>query len=339
MRELSHDQASELLRPLLDRALDPEQAEAVETHLLTCNGCRQEVRGLTALVAAGEAASGTLTEIESARLRRGVFEATGLAVPGGTRKPLMTRLAPALGVAATLALLAVGLTQIELSGSDSGDSDTATSGEELADEAGRSDLSQEVARLEMGERVMKGEAFSAGAEDAGAPVGAPQEAQLKAPADAAEESGDSAAGGGATNGATAGRDVPSRPGPRFRSSVGNVSREALARFAATRPPFTNFARAYEESDVARLRDGFLGTLARKGGRAGSADINDCAARAGGGDLLPAYGALGTFEGTPALILGFVSTPGSGPLDRYTIAVWQRDDCDTLLHLTSGTINP
>ena len=120
---LEHDRCSELLGPLLRGELSEQEARSVEDHIAGCEECRAEKRGLQALLGAPEVmkvSAEALSEIERARLHKAV----SAAMPGSRTivsepaKPWTARIAPYLGAAAAVILLAFGVTQVDLGGSD-----------------------------------------------------------------------------------------------------------------------------------------------------------------------------------------------------------------------------
>ena len=114
--QLTHERCSELLADYLARELDPEQHRLVEDHLEHCAQCSAERAGLGALRSESE----RLTTDERVALRAAVLGATTAAEPAGPRLedesdavvvPLGGRGSRAgkyLGIAAMLAILAVG---------------------------------------------------------------------------------------------------------------------------------------------------------------------------------------------------------------------------------------
>jgi hypothetical protein len=154
--QLTHERCSELLADYLANELDPEQHRLVEHHLEHCAQCSAERAGLGAL----RSESKRLTTDERVALRAAVLGATTAAEPAGHRLedesdavvvPLGGRGSRAgryLGIAAMLAILAVGSLFVfrggGLTGSDdSGDAGSAAVGEaeDSGEEAGGDDAS------------------------------------------------------------------------------------------------------------------------------------------------------------------------------------------------------
>jgi Putative zinc-finger len=115
MRELNHKVCSEYLPRFLAGDLEPEPRAAVELHLADCAECRAERHALEALTSAGP----TLTSAERAELHAAldrelpeVCDGVAVLAPrrsGERRARWRSRLAPALGAAALVALVAVGV--------------------------------------------------------------------------------------------------------------------------------------------------------------------------------------------------------------------------------------
>jgi hypothetical protein len=114
MRELNHELCSEYLPRFLAGDLEPERRAAVELHLADCAECRAERRALEALDVVGP----KLTSAERAELHavldRELPEVADrvavLASGGAERRPRWrSRLAPALGAAALVVIVAVGV--------------------------------------------------------------------------------------------------------------------------------------------------------------------------------------------------------------------------------------
>jgi Putative zinc-finger len=142
MRELNHELCSEYLPRFLAGDLEQEQGAAVELHLAECAECRAERHALEALTRPVP----TLSAAERAQLHSTLdrdlpASAGGIPAlaPGRERRPRWrSRLAPALGAAAVVALAAVGVATIsgglgdvagqgasEVSGEGGGQADSA----------------------------------------------------------------------------------------------------------------------------------------------------------------------------------------------------------------------
>ena len=145
--QLTHERCSELLTAYLSGELDPEQRRLVEDHLEHCAQCSDERAGLAALRSATDEG---LTGDERAMLRAGVLGAirdSGATSPLQDEReavvvPLSGRGARAgkyLGIAAMLAILAVGslfLFRGGGSGFSSGDDDGGDSAVGQAEDSG-----------------------------------------------------------------------------------------------------------------------------------------------------------------------------------------------------------
>ena len=135
MRELDHDRCSELLPPFLAGELEDRQASAVERHLHACAGCREERRALQALAtAAPPLTSSERTELHAAIERALLESGDEVPVPAsrtvgeGRRRRWRSRLAPALGAAALLAAIAVGVVQLGGLGTSSDRAESGAAG-------------------------------------------------------------------------------------------------------------------------------------------------------------------------------------------------------------------
>jgi hypothetical protein len=128
MTEIDHATCSELLRPYLEGSLDAARADAVEHHLASCPSCEAEQRALGALLRAPDA---SLRPGERDRLRNAVLDATGVGTTPSTTAPRRwaSRLAPAVGAAALLLVVAVGVRLVGGgAGGGAGGRDAATAG-------------------------------------------------------------------------------------------------------------------------------------------------------------------------------------------------------------------
>ncbi|MPZ90747.1 MAG: hypothetical protein GEU68_03795 [Actinobacteria bacterium] len=142
--QLTHERCSELLAVYLAKELDPEQHRLVEDHLEHCAQCSAERAGLGALRSESE----RLTTDERVALRAAVLGATTAAEPAGHRLedesdavvvPLGGRGARAgkyLGIAAMLAILAVGSLFVFRGGGLTGSDDSGAVG--VAEGSGQS---------------------------------------------------------------------------------------------------------------------------------------------------------------------------------------------------------
>jgi hypothetical protein len=144
--ELSHDRCSELLSAFAAGELDSEETVRVESHVRDCVECAAELRAVMALRAGDE----PLTELERARLRRGISASFGdVIAPERAPSRLKARLTAALGAAALLAIFGVAVVSLGTGGGDS-DSGAALSegdggGGQVRGRAGEEDTNQAVA--------------------------------------------------------------------------------------------------------------------------------------------------------------------------------------------------
>lgn len=311
-----HHRISEILAPYQRGELGaPENAE-VEKHLASCEGCRSELAAVRALFGAPVPA---MEEIERARLHRAVLSGTkgGRAIAPG---PSLARVASALGAAALFALFAFGAAQL-FTGGLSGSGESATGGGADSDSG-------------------------AGAPEAATVPSGYQDGVLGLPAShprlssgaADGRNGDGGAGGQSSNASSSAEsgDEPAAteiaasegPPPYFEPQPRVLSEQALHRLGRTRDPFAAFSLAYRAGDGVDRR-GQTTALSLASPEPG--EVRACADRVMAQDrnAVPAYGALGTFEGRYAIALGFVTAPrASGALSRYDIWVWDFGDCSS-----------
>jgi hypothetical protein len=127
MNEITHETCSELLGPYLGGELDRARRADVQGHLATCDECTRELAGLVALTAPEIE---PLNEVERARIVRAVRA----EVRGAVREPFSIRwgrrFAPALGAAAVLAIIAVGVVTLN----DEGRAPSPTGGSDVVQE-------------------------------------------------------------------------------------------------------------------------------------------------------------------------------------------------------------
>jgi hypothetical protein len=99
---LDHESVSSLLRAHVEGSLDDRVAAAVELHLVACRECEAERRALAALARADE----PMTDLERARLRAAVRDATGTSAT--RRRPRWGARVAATIAAAALLVVVVG---------------------------------------------------------------------------------------------------------------------------------------------------------------------------------------------------------------------------------------
>jgi hypothetical protein len=310
---LTHERCSELLADYLAGELDHEQHRLVEDHLEHCAQCSVERAGLAALRPA-EAGEG-LTGDERAMLRAGVLgairdsdsatgplrdESDAVVVPLGGRG---ARAGKYLGIAAMLAILAVGSLFVFRGGGlgvssgsddsgaesavdnagDSDDSGQAGGGDEDTSAQGRVEESAPFTRFDIPPHVQsdRGDISESDLDRFGRQA-APALTSL------ADESAD----------------------PRSKDLLANKApEESLERLAA------RARAALALDDVSECGRTALEELARPG--------------------LATYATTATFEGEDVVIIAFVT--GDRRPDRYAVFAFPRGDCTTILTSTEGPL--
>ena len=304
---LDHDRCSELLGPLLRGELSEREARSVEDHIAGCEECRAEKRGLQALAGAPEVmkvSAEELSDIERARLHKAVRA----AMPGSRTivseppKPWTARIAPYLGAAAAVILVAFGVTQFDLGGSD--DEGAADGGAALR---------------ESDEDVSSGEA---------APEGVA--------GDAAGEAGEDAPAPNPSFESTAGviqreelRDFGSKEEPFVTFSQTYAVEDAETLGTKFLSDLDGAAMRTLNTSEESLSD--EDTITECGEQVLEAQDNP---------TLPAYAGYGQLEKKDVLMMGFVySAEDSGPLDKFMLWIWPRGDCSVPDEYQFGTIKP
>lgn len=126
MSEISHERCSELLGAYVAGRLDASEQAAVDEHVSSCADCAAELVAVRALSSPHDEA---LTEHERARLERGIAWELGDMIPArGERSRTWTRVAQALGAAALLAIVGVGVVQLGTGGGGENASTAAGNG-------------------------------------------------------------------------------------------------------------------------------------------------------------------------------------------------------------------
>ena len=316
-----HHPISELLAPYARGDLGAPEASEVEAHLATCDECRGELQAVRALHGAPGNLSEkpALEEIERARLHRAVLAATTgeRAEPPGPS--WAARIAPALGAAALFALFIFGAAQL-FTGGMGGSDESASSGAD-ADSVDAGSSESELA-------------YQDGA--LGLPATNPRVTSSFSSDAATEEGPDGGDGGDTPQSEGAGSEGSAStqladsgsPPPYFEPQPRVLSEDALHRLGRKRDPFAAFRFGYALGDGTD-REALTNALAMASPEPG--EVRACANGVVDSDAnaLPAYGALGTFEGEYALVLGFVTTlRDSAALSRYDIWVWRFGDCSS-----------
>lgn len=294
--QMTHERCSELLAGYVRGDLPRDLAGEVRDHLAECADCRAEERALAAMAAPPSAAP--MDDLERARLHRGLAQelfsgrATADVVGVASNAPRWAKwVAPAAAAAAVLAGIVV-VTNI----------------------GGGTD--EDVAQL------------SAEAEVDGGADGGDRTADAQAPAPEGAKAG--AGGTSRSLGAAADQEslqFSAAAVPRFDARAGTLTNEELSDIGRSGDLFRSFVNAYAPSDAPDVYEEHIAQLARDAGDA-RVEVEECAATLPRDDTtIPVYGALGEYDGTDALVLGFVtSDPGSDALDRYVMWVWARGDC-------------
>ncbi|HEX2294407.1 MAG TPA: zf-HC2 domain-containing protein [Actinomycetota bacterium] len=295
---MNHERCSELLRGYVRGDLPAETADEVRAHLAGCDDCRSEHRAVVAVASVEVAGVAPLDDVERARLHRAIAQevfatrANADVDPAPAGPPRWTRwVVPAFASAAVLA----GILVMTTGGGD----------DEGVAQFGR------VAEEDEGAQELLGEGA-----DAGGGGGKDKGDRRTSAAALDTASGDESS--------AAAQAAPLRP--ELDPNAGELTASRLSGIGRG-PLFRSLARAYSPADGPRVYDRFLGIL--QGSPGAAPEIGECAATLPqDGSLIPAYGALGDYDGREVLVLGFVTAdPGSDRLDRYLMWVWERGNCD------------
>jgi hypothetical protein len=317
--QLTHERCSELLADYLADALDPEQHRLVEDHLEHCAQCSAERAGLAALNSAGEGEG--LTGDERSVLRAAVLDAAGdstepsaglrsgralpkdesdaVVVPLGRRR---SRAGQYLGIAAMLAILAVGFMIVSRGGGlgVTGSNDDAGSG-------GGAELSTEEDS------------------DRGVAAGAPTPAQGRF-----EYAQDLRPRFGPDSGAISDEDLD-RLG-RQGATLFKNSETALDESGNDEPTGSDLRSALRASQSTLER------LASQAPDSLAPDVTECG-RTGLQELgevgLASYATTATLEGEDIIVVAFVT--GSRTPKNYAVFAFPRRDCTTILARTEGPL--
>ncbi|MGH2729518.1 MAG: zf-HC2 domain-containing protein [Actinomycetota bacterium] len=220
-KPMDHDRCSESLGPLLRGELAPSEAGAVESHLETCAECSEERDALAVMLAVQVE---PLASDERARLAQAVAAQRRAEVV--TFAPRMTRwrkrVAPALGAAALIAVVAVSAVWFGSNGDDDGGGTDAagSAGGDLAEtpapEQESLDRDQKDAKRRTKDRIV---AFSnetledEQTSSTGSTTTTQGEASKPAPASEPFVAGDKEGGGDEGGGGTGGDGGETGPGP------------------------------------------------------------------------------------------------------------------------------
>ncbi|MGH2826270.1 MAG: zf-HC2 domain-containing protein [Actinomycetota bacterium] len=316
---ITHERCSELLGDFVAGELSSRERSLVDDHLAGCVECAAELDALLAL-AAPEVQP--LTEGERAKLRAAVMGAATAApgpsevladerdaviVPLGGWRSKATRY---VGIAAMLAILAVGFVYIGMLGTGGDDGEGAQGG------GAENEVSQ---------------ADSAG--DSGGGAGE-DSAERTAPT-TGEALKDNQ---GRARSLSEQYFLTSEPGPVFEDDQGELSLVALDELSR-RPVFRSFSEVYTvrqarrsvESSLAALAETVPGELAEKVRECGRTALGDLADPG-----LAAYATTGSVDGRDSLVIGFVT--GTRSLDRYRFVTFQLGDCRTIVRSLGGYIS-
>jgi hypothetical protein len=318
---IDHERCSELLGSFVLRELAPDEAQAVEAHLATCEECELERRGLAALTAEPEE-DPVLTEFERAALHRTL--AAARSAPGTevmpARRSIWARVAPALGAAALIVFAVFGLTRIEFGGEDQDDAATEGGGGATVEELRAEDVEVEVGGPDIADAPAPA-ALNAAAQDA-------TETQR---ANAEEEQADGSAGfSGAARGFAA----------RFDPDAGQFTARQLRRYAARQPPFVQASSEYQvrDADEPLGHSHLLALAGAASAERESETIRRCGEQVLEQDLplLPVYGGFGRLGGRDVLVIGFVFGRDVA-LDRFLVWVWPQRSCDIPVLVQDGRL--
>jgi hypothetical protein len=294
---IDHERCSELLPAFVDGTLEAFEVTEVGEHLASCSECSAELRALRVLKAPIQ----PLSEFEASSVRKAVLAEITSARTG--RRPLTARLAPYLGAAALLMVVAVGIVSMNVGGSD--------------DESG----------ADRGSTQAGDDADGGGAPAA---ESAPGTLQDSSSSEALSASGPLFFDGGRTS-------------LRELKALGRRGylAQVAATFASSKASNKDVDEDTEAggSDLRESeRSALLGELIAAAGRAGDA-VDACGTRALGdldGSALPVYGAATRLDKERVLVMGFLIESG-GSYSRYSIWVFPRASCDEPTEVIEGQI--
>lgn len=302
---IDHERCSELLPSYVEGTSEPAQLSEVAEHLRSCSACSQEERALRALLAPVE----PMTEMEAASIRRAVLEHVS-PVPA-QRRPFGARLAPYLGAAAVLMVVAVGIVSMNTGGDDAGSADSGSS------EAGGGH-DAEAPATESEQAPLQDQNSTESAFTAAAPLffqgGRTTERELLAlgrDGYIAQVAATYASPKAANSDTIAGED--SDGGESEGAAAGSDNRSAQP-------------------------DEFLDQMVAAAGANGRI-VEECGQRALsslGGSALPVYGAATRLEGERVLVMGFL-VDGRRAYSRYSLWIFPRESCDEPTRIIEGKV--
>jgi hypothetical protein len=306
--QLTHERCSELLADYLAKELDPEQHRLVEHHLEHCAQCSAERAGLGALRSESE----RLTTDERVALRAAVLGATTAAEPAGHRLedesdavvvPLGGRESRAgkyLGIAAMLAILAVGSLFVFRGGGLTGSDDSGDAGSAAVGEAEDS-----------GEEAGGDDATAGQAEDEPAPRRAAKDLILTFQSDR---------------------------GVITEEDLDKLGRRAGGVLVSSTQALDSSEEVQDEELRFNRAENLLDRLAARAPEALTSDVTECG-RTALDELdepgLATYATTATLEGEDVIVLGFVT--GARPPDRFAVFAFPRGDCTTILASAEGPL--
>lgn len=330
---IDHDRCSELLRGHVRGVLSAADTAAVEAHLAGCEACSAELRALALLE---RDPPQTLTDLERRRLRHAVLDAlrqpdvaldataaTGDQVAGAPAAgPWMRRLGAALGAAALIAVAAVGVATLGGSG-----------GEDAASTAGRAEQGA-------GEDADSG----AGSGAADTAVQPPVQPIFVGRAGELSERDLQRLGEQAFAVALFSPEAVQAQSEALRNdaerSEEDTTEDGAAGTTESHPTSSAGTVGWTLPELDQARDALRYSLQqRAGGR--SDTVDRCIAAVLADDTLglaPVYAAFGTFEGDPALILGFMWSDLGDTPNRYFIWVARAgSSCEIPLKTIAGRL--
>ncbi len=321
---MTEDHPSHDIKAYVDGTLPAAEALALEEHLSGCPECRAE---LTAVRALADPSTAELSELESAGLRKAVWEALKDEEREQPRSRTWgRRISPLLGAAALVAVVAVGAAQV-LGGAGGNESSSRSTVKE--ENGGVADPAEPKGGKAKGTETM-------GTSDGDA------DQERGERTDGGGESPDRGQGPTAVSSDSVAASAGAAPKPVFVSDGQPVSRDDLLRLAARRPPFTSFSLSYRTVEADKLQPRFTANLARRAGDRDAdqltACVNSAYRAAAPGRLLPAYARVGELDGTDSLVVGFVwAARDEKSLRRFQLWAWPRGDCSSTLLLERGRI--
>ncbi|MDQ3770861.1 MAG: zf-HC2 domain-containing protein [Actinomycetota bacterium] len=325
---LSHERCSELLLVYVTDELDAEERTSVENHLEHCAQCSAERAGLLGL-RSGPAEP--LSEDERVVLRASVLAAArgsepaegpladehdAVIVPLGGRR---ARAAKYVGIAALLAVLAVGFAYGGFLGGSADDS---------AGDAG-SAAPEAVEGGEARDERVAGQA-EGGAESEEEPT------TSEAP-EAQDDSGDDEIDSGDESEGERSSELVAETEPVFTGDEGDLDGDELGDLAKGRR-FRLLNRATSVRVPDEDTDAALEALVESSPAELVAPVNNCGLAALDEldeQALPVYGATATVDGQEAVVIGLVT--GESSLDRFLVVAFELDDCTTILNSSEGPI--